>query len=207
MVKKHDGSWRLCIDFTDLNKACTKDSYSLPDIDEKIDSLAPFKFKCFLDAYKGYHQIKISKADKDKTAFHTDIGVFCYTKMPFGLKKAGATYQRLMDDIFIGQIIKNLEVYVDDPVIKSKTEKIMLADISETFINLRKHNIKLNRGKCSFGVEHGKFLGVIVTHEGIKINSEKINAILDIKPQTTLKDVQMLNGCLMAIGTFLSKKS
>lgn len=101
MVKKQDGSWRLCIDFTDLNKACSKDSYRLPDINEKIDSLAPYKYKCFLDAYKGYHQIQMAPAEEDKTAFHTDIGIYCYTKMPLGLKNAGATYQKLMDKVFI----------------------------------------------------------------------------------------------------------
>ncbi|XP_022032871.1 uncharacterized protein LOC110933979 [Helianthus annuus] len=82
MVKKPDGTWRMCIDFKDLNKACPKDAYPLPEIDLKVDSLVPYRFKCFLDAYKGYHQIKMSKEDEEKTAFHTDVGIFCYTKMP-----------------------------------------------------------------------------------------------------------------------------
>ncbi|GKD88525.1 reverse transcriptase domain-containing protein, partial [Tanacetum coccineum] len=106
MVKKHDGSWRMCVDFTDLNKAY---------------------------AYKGYHQIQMAESDEEKTAFHTSQGVYCYTKMPFGLKNAGATYQRLVDRAFDSQVGRNMEVYVDDLVIKSHTEAEMLRDIGETF--------------------------------------------------------------------------
>ncbi|GJQ90295.1 reverse transcriptase domain-containing protein [Tanacetum coccineum] len=94
MFKKTDGAWRMCVDFTDINKACPKDYYSLPEIDWKVDSLFDFKLKCFLNAYKGYHQMKMAKEDEHKTAFHTPQGVYCYRKMPFGLKNAGGTYQR-----------------------------------------------------------------------------------------------------------------
>ncbi|GJT35327.1 reverse transcriptase domain-containing protein [Tanacetum coccineum] len=100
MVKKHDGSWRMCVDFTDLNKACPQDCYPLSEIDWKIESLCGYPFKCFLDAYKGYHQIQMAESDEEKTAFHTSQGVYCYTKMPFGLKNASATYQRLVDKAF-----------------------------------------------------------------------------------------------------------
>ena len=127
----------------------------------------------FSGAYKGYHQIQMVAEDEDKTAFCTDIGVFCYTKMPFGLKNAGATYQRLMDKAFKPQIGVNLEVYVDDLVIKSKEEDQMLRDIQDTFDQLRSIRMKLNPRKCSFGMEEGKFLGVIVTKDGFKANPEK----------------------------------
>ncbi|XP_023742246.1 uncharacterized protein LOC111890354 [Lactuca sativa] len=133
MVRKQDGSWRMCIDFSDLNKACPKDCYPLPEIDQKVESLQGFKLKCFLDAYKGYHQILMSKEDEEKTAFYTDHGTFCYTKMPFRLKNAGATYQRLVDSIFVKQIGRNIEVYMDDMVIKIPDEERMLQDIEETF--------------------------------------------------------------------------
>jgi hypothetical protein len=115
--------------------------------------------------------------DEDKTAFHTDIGIFCYTKMPFGLKNVGATYQRLMDKVFQDQIGRNVEVYVDDIVIKSRTVKDLLKDIDETFRKLRAYNIKLSLGKCSFGVEEGKFLGVVVTKDGLRVNPEKVCVI------------------------------
>ncbi|KAK1417533.1 hypothetical protein QVD17_26662 [Tagetes erecta] len=205
MVKKSDGTWRMCVDYTDLNKACTKDSFPLPNIDAKIDSLAPYRYKCFLDAYKGYHQIKMAREDEDKTAFHTDIGIFCYTKMPFGLKNAGATYQKFMDKIFKEQIDKNLEVYVDDLVIKSREERTMLTDISETFLRLRKFNVKLNPKKCSFGMEEGRFLGVVVTNNGLKVNQDKVDAILKMASPSTLKEVQVLSGRLVSINRFLSK--
>nr|GEV29216.1 reverse transcriptase domain-containing protein [Tanacetum cinerariifolium] len=86
MVKKHDDSWRMCVDFKDLNKACPKDGYPLPEIDWKVESLCGYPYKCFLDAYKGYHQIKIAEEDKEKTAFITSQGIIYYSKMPFGLK-------------------------------------------------------------------------------------------------------------------------
>ncbi|GJU98195.1 reverse transcriptase domain-containing protein [Tanacetum coccineum] len=102
MVKKSDNSWRMCVDFKDLNKACPKDGYPLSEIDWKVESLCGFPFKCFLDAYKGYHQIQMAEEDEEKTAFIINQGIFCYTKMPFGLRNAGATYQRLVDKTFHG---------------------------------------------------------------------------------------------------------
>ncbi|GKA84418.1 hypothetical protein Tco_0806013 [Tanacetum coccineum] len=121
MVKKYDGSWRMCRDFTDLNKACPQRCYPLPEIDWKFESLCGYPFKCFLDAYKGYHQIQMAESDEEKMTFHTSQGVYCYTKMPFSLKNAGATYQRLVDKDFDSQVGRNIEVYVDDLVIKSHT--------------------------------------------------------------------------------------
>ncbi|GJT84977.1 hypothetical protein Tco_1066694 [Tanacetum coccineum] len=100
MVKKHDNSWRMCVDFKELNKACPKDGYPLPEIDWKVESLCEYPFKCFQDAYKGCHQIKMAKEDEENTVFITSQGIFCYSKMPFGLKNAGATYQRLVDKAF-----------------------------------------------------------------------------------------------------------
>ncbi|KAJ0566634.1 putative nucleotidyltransferase, Ribonuclease H [Helianthus annuus] len=187
MVKKPDNSWRMCIDFKDLNKACPKDCYPLPEIDLKVDSLTGYPFKCFLDAYKGYYQILMKEEDEENTAFHTDKGIFCYKKMPFGLKNTGATYQRLVDKAFANQIGKNMEAYVDDLVIKSKTEYQMLDDIQETFKNLRKVNMKLNPEKCSFGFEEGKFLGHIVGKQSIKANPNRVKAVLEAKPPKTKK--------------------
>ncbi|GJW32932.1 reverse transcriptase domain-containing protein [Tanacetum coccineum] len=122
----------MCVDFTDLNKACPQDCYPLLEIDWKVEYLCGYPFKCFLDAYKGYHQIQMAESDEEKTAFHTSQGVYCYTKMPFGLKNAGATYQQLVEKAFDSQIGRNIEVYVDDLVIKSYTEAEMLKDIGET---------------------------------------------------------------------------
>nr|GEX23935.1 reverse transcriptase domain-containing protein [Tanacetum cinerariifolium] len=149
MVRKHDGSWRMCMDFTDLNKACPQDCYPLPKIDWKVESLYGYLFKCFLDAYKRYHQKHMAEQNEEKTAFHTSHGVYCYTKMPFGLKNTGTTYQRLVDKAFDRKIGLNLKIYVDDLVIKSHTETELLRDIEETFRTLRKINMQLNPKKCA----------------------------------------------------------
>nr|GEV05571.1 reverse transcriptase domain-containing protein [Tanacetum cinerariifolium]GEV05940.1 reverse transcriptase domain-containing protein [Tanacetum cinerariifolium] len=143
--------WRMCVDFTDLNKGCPQDCYPLPEIDWKVESLYGYLFKCFLDAYKGYHQIQLAEPHEEKTTFHTGQGVYCYTKMPFGLKNADATYQRLMDKDFESQIGQNIEVYVDDLVVKSYTEAEMMRDIKETFRTLRKVNMKLNPKSACLG--------------------------------------------------------
>ncbi|GKB10036.1 reverse transcriptase domain-containing protein [Tanacetum coccineum] len=109
MVKKHDGSWRMCVDFTDLNKSCPKDYHPLLEIDWKVESLYGYPFKCFPNAYKGYHQIQMTTEDEEKTTFHTSQVVYCYTKMSFGLKNAIAIYQRLVDKAFEKNIGRKLE--------------------------------------------------------------------------------------------------
>ncbi|GKE64732.1 reverse transcriptase domain-containing protein, partial [Tanacetum coccineum] len=123
----------------------------------------------------------MAQDDEEKTAFYMDQGTHCYTKIPFGLENAGATYQRLVDAAFQSQIKRNLEAYVDDMVIKSNDEKVLIADIAETFDNLWRINMKLNPKKCSFGVEEGKFLGYMVTSEGIQANPKKTKAIADMQ--------------------------
>lgn len=145
MVQKQHDSWRMCVDFKDTNKACPKDGYPLQKIDWQMESLCGFTFKCFLDAYKGYHQSQIAEEDEEKTSFITNKGIFCYKKMPFRLRNAGATYQRLVDTAFKNQICRNLEVYVDDIVIKSRTVPEIFQYIEETFKTLRKINMKLNQ--------------------------------------------------------------
>ncbi|GJY82337.1 putative nucleotidyltransferase, ribonuclease H [Tanacetum coccineum] len=174
MVKKSDGGWRMCIDFMDINKACPKDCYPLPEIDWK-------------------------------TAFFTGEGVNCYRKMPFGLKNARATYQRLVDKVFNEQIGRNLEAYIDDMVIKSTSEENMLTDIKETPQRFRSINMKLNPKKCSFDIEEGSFLGHLVTKQGIQANPLKVKAIADTEQPKMLKDIQSLNGKLAALSQFLSK--
>ncbi|XP_071718686.1 uncharacterized protein [Rutidosis leptorrhynchoides] len=126
--------------------------------------------------------------DEDKTAFHTSQDIYCYTKMPFGLKNAGAIYQRVIDEAFKSQIGRNLEAYVDDLVVKSITKQGLLEDILETFTSLRKINMKLNPSKCSFGEEEGKFLGHIITERGIRANPKKIEAIKNMPSPRNKKE-------------------
>nr|GFA80075.1 reverse transcriptase domain-containing protein [Tanacetum cinerariifolium] len=142
-----------------IREGYSPDYYPFPEIDWKVESLCGYPFKSFLDAYKGYLQIQLAEVDEEKTAFHMGQGVYCYTKMPFGLKNAGATYQRLMDKAFESQIRRNIDIYVDDLVVKSYTEAEMMRDVEETFLTLRKVNMELNPKKYSFGLAEGVFLG------------------------------------------------
>ena len=153
----------MCVDFTDLNKACPKDSYPLPCIDQPVDSTTGHQLLSFIDAFSGYNQIKMDEADKEKTSFITSQGLFCYKVMPFSLKNAGATYQRLVNYMFRPQIGRNVKVYVDDMLVKSLDEERHLDDLRETFDTLRRHQMKLNPNKCVFGVSLGKFLGFMVS--------------------------------------------
>ncbi|XP_073064080.1 uncharacterized protein [Primulina eburnea] len=159
LVPKSSGKWRMCVDFRDLNKACPKDCYPLPRIDQLVDSTAGHQYLCLMDAYQGYHQIPLAEEDQDKVSFITSEGTFCYVVMPFGLKNAGATYQRLMDKVFSAQVGRNVEVYVDDILIKSKGLADLIVDLRETFATLRSYGLKLNPQKCTFGVRSGKLLG------------------------------------------------
>ncbi|GJU35676.1 reverse transcriptase domain-containing protein [Tanacetum coccineum] len=205
--EEHDDSWRMCVDFKDLNKACPKDGYPLPEIDWKVEYLCRFPFKCFLDAYKGCHQIQIAKEDEGKTTFITSQGIFCYTKMPFGLRNSGATYQRLVDKAFQKQIGRNLEVYMDDLVIKSRTKDKIVRDIEETFNTLREINMKLNPKKCTFRVEEGMFLGYKVNTRGLKVCLDKVDAVLSLSSSKCLKDVQKLKRKLTSLNRFLAKSA
>jgi hypothetical protein len=170
VVPKANGSGRLCIDFTSLNKAYPKDPYLLPRIDQIVDSTVGCDLLCFTDAFSWYHQNKMAKEDKEKMAFIALCGVYCYVCMPFGLKNAGATFQMLMRKALGAQMGRNAEAYVNDIVVKTHKGPTLIEDLEETFANLRKVNIKLNPAKCAFGVPSGKLLGFLVLHCGIEAN-------------------------------------
>ena len=127
----------------------------------------------FLNAYSGYHQIPLFAPDQENTAFITTRGLYCYKVMPFGLKNAGATYQRLVTRMFREKIGKFMEVYVDDMLVKSKKSADHIANLGKTFEILRHYKMKLNLAKCTFGVSSGKFLGFMVNNRGIEANLEK----------------------------------
>ena len=129
MVKKPNGKWKMCVDFMDLNRACPKDSYSLPRIDTLVDSTARHELLSFMDAFSGYNQIKMKEEDQEKTSFMTSQGLFCYKVMSFRLKNVGATYQRLMNKMFTHQLERNVQVYVDDMLVKSVRENDHLSDL------------------------------------------------------------------------------
>jgi hypothetical protein len=171
----------MCIDFTDFNQACPKDSFPLPRIDMLVDSTARHGLLSFIDAFSGYKRIRMNPADQEKTAFITDQGLHCYRVMPFGLKNAGAMFQRLMNKMFREQIGRNIEVYVDDILVKSVLPIDHVSDLQEAFRTLKRYRIKLNLAKCTFRVSLGKFLGFMVSGRGIEENPEKIHVVLDMQ--------------------------
>ena len=205
MVKKANGKWRMCVDFTDLNQAYPKDNFPLPRIDQLVDSTAGHKLLTFMDAFSSYNQILMAEEDQEKTTFVTSQGLNNYRVMPFGLKNARATYQRLVNQMFKKQIGRNVEVYVDDMLVKSREEEDHLDDLRETFNTFRQYNMKLNPSKCAFGVSSGKFLGFIVSQRGIEANPEKVRAILKMSLPRTTKEVQSLTGRVVAFNRFVSK--
>src|SRR5215469_15178013 len=142
--------------------------------------------------------------DRDKTAFISNFGIHCYNVIPFGLKNAGATYQRLMDRVFTNQKGRNIEVYVDDILVKTP---IGIADLNEVFDRLRLYNVRLNPDKCMFGVRAGKFLGFMLTQRGIEANPDKCTAIINMQSPNRLADIRKLTGRLVALGRFLPKSA
>ncbi|KAL0367034.1 UNVERIFIED_CONTAM: Retrovirus-related Pol polyprotein from transposon [Sesamum radiatum] len=149
--------------------------------------------------------IMLAPEDRKKVSFITSEGTFCYVTMPFGLKNAGATYQRLVDKIFHPPIGRNVEVYVDDMLVKSKTAKEHVNDLEETFSVLRKYKLKFNPAKCAFRVQGSRFLGFMMTQREIEANPLKIKAIIDMKAPTCLNEAQRLTGRIAALSRFISK--
>ena len=164
----------MCVDFIDLNKACPKDCFALPRIDHLVNSTLGYAMLSFMDTFSGYNQIKMSSKDEVHTSFITTYGTYCYKVMPFGLKNAGVTYQRLVTQVFKHQLGRNMEAYVDDMVVKSKQPYAHLSDLGETFDRLRFFKMKLNPVKHVFGASSGKFLGYLVSRHDIKTNLNKV---------------------------------
>jgi hypothetical protein len=156
LVKKKNGKWQMCVDYTSLNKACSKVPFPLPRIDQIVDSTAGCKLLYFLDAYSGYHQIKMKESDQLATSFITPFGMYRYVTMPFGLRNAGATFQQCMQHVFGDHIGRTVEAYVDDIVVKTKKADDLVSDLRTAFDCLRANGVKLNpenvslacRGAC-----------------------------------------------------------
>jgi hypothetical protein len=184
----------MCINYIDLNKVYLKDPFPLPRIDQG-----------FLDCYSGYHQIALHPDDEDKTTFIMPHGIYCYKIMTCGLKNAGATYQKAIQKCLKSQIGKNIEAYVDNVDVKTTEEDKLIADLTETFANLREFQWKLNPTKCIFNVPSGLLLGFMVGHRGIKANPSKVNAICKMAKPSNKKDVMNLIGIMAALGRFISK--
>ena len=161
LVPKKDENIRMCVDYRDLNRASPKDDFPLPHIDTLVDNTATSSLYSFIDGFSGYNQIKMAPEDMEKTTFITLWVMFCYKVMSFGLKNAGATYQRAMVTLFHDMIHKEIEVYVDDMIAKSESEEEHLVNMKKLFERLRKYKLRLNLSKCTLGVKSGKLLSLI----------------------------------------------
>jgi hypothetical protein len=195
----------MCINYTDLIKHCPKDPFPLSRIDQVVDSTAGSVLLCFLDCYSGYHHIALHPNDEDKTAFIMPHGIYCYKVMTFGLKNAGATYQKAIQKCLKSQIGKNVEAYVDDVIVKTTEEDKLITDLTETFANLREFQWKLNQIKCVFGVPSGLLLGFMVGHRGIEANPAKVDAIRKMAMPSNKKDIMKLTGMMADLRRFISK--
>ena len=156
-----------------------------------------------MNAYSGYNQIRMHPADKEKTAFMTLRENYCYKTMPFGLKIVGATYQRLMDKVFHRQIGKTLEVYVDDMIVKAEKMNLHVLNLDEAFDAMRRHNMRLNPEKCSFGIDDEKFLGYMTSARGIEANPDKCQEILEMRSPAHITEVQRLTGRVASLSRFI----
>jgi hypothetical protein len=195
----------MCINYIELNRHCPKDRFPLLRIDQVVDSKAGSVLLCFLDCYSGYHQIALKVSDQDKMMIIMPHFIYCYTTMTFGLKNTGVTYQKAMQKCLESQIGGNVEAYINDVVVKITVEDNLIADLAQTFINLRCYRRKLNPGKCVFGVPSGKLLGFVVSHQGIKANPTKVYAIRKMERPTRKKEIMKLTGMMAALSRFISR--
>ena len=202
-VKKKNGQIRCCVDFCNLNKACPKDEFLLPNMDLLIDSAAGHAMFSFMDGFSGYNQIFMSPKDAEKTAFRTPIGNFYYTVMSFGLKNAEVTYQRNMTAMFHDIMHREIEDYVDDIVVKSKTREDHFGILKKVFERCRLYKLKMNPLKCAFEVSTGKFLGFLVHQRGINVDLARASTIATMKSPTTHKELKSFLGKLSYIRRFI----
>ena len=193
----------MCIDFTDLNKACPKDDFPLPRIDKIVDNAANSQLMSLLDCFSGYHQIWMRSEDEEKTSFITPFGTYCFVRMPEGLKNAGQSFSRMTSKVLEPQLKRNILAYVDDIVVISTARQDHISDLAETFANLRKANLSLNPEKCVFGVHKGKVLGCLVSTKGIEANPDKIAALCNMEEPKSIRDVQKLTGRIAALNRFI----
>jgi hypothetical protein len=205
IVPKANGKLWMCSDYNSLNKACPKEPYPLPRIDQIVDSTSGCDLLSFLDVYSGFQQIQMSRGDRKHTTFVIVDGLYCYVVMSYGLKNALPTFVRAMSKTFGDLIRDKVEVYVDNIVVKTKRRSTLVEDLSLVFDKLRATRTKLNPDKCVFGISAGKLLEFLVSYRGIEANPEKIRAIEAMRPSARVKDVQKLTGSLAALSRFISR--
>jgi hypothetical protein len=192
-IDKKGGSIRVCVDYQDINKACPKDNFPTPFVDQIVDDCAGSEIFSLMDGFSGYNQINIAPEDQHKTDFICPWGTFAYRKLPFGLKNAGATFQRAMSYAF--HDIKHIvQPYLDDFPAHSLRRVDHPNHLRAIFVHCRFYRIRLNPHKCIFCVESGRLLGFIVSRQGIRVDPIKVEAILNLPPPSSLRQLQSLQG-------------
>eukprot|EP00253_Pinus_taeda_P034932 PITA_34932 len=202
-TRKKTGEIRLCVDLRNLNKVSLKDHYPLPKMDHILQRVVGASRISLLDGFSGFNQILVHPDDQDKTAFTKPWGTFKYVKMPFGLKNAGATFQRAMDIAFSKEIHDFLVVYLDDLTAFSKSYQEHLEHLRQVFLICRKYGISLNPKKSLFGLEEGKLLGHIISKDGIRIDPDRIQAILQVPYPRKIKELQAFLGKINFLRRFI----
>ena len=203
LVQKKDGSLRFCIDYRKVNAVTRKDAYPLPRVDDSLDTLASCKWFSTLDLLSGYWQVEVDEKDREKTAFITNEGLFEFTKMPFGLCNAPATFQRLMDLILAGLQWKNCLVYLDDILIIGRTFKEHLDNLGLVFNRLREAGLKLKPSKCFVCQKQVKYLGHVVSPDGIATDMTKTEKVANWPIPTHRREVQQFLGLVSYYRRFI----
>ena len=183
LIPKKDGKVRVCVDFINLNKTSPKDNFPFPHIDMLVDSTAGHAMLSFMDGFSRYNRILMALEDREKTSFITEWGTYCYKVMPFGLKNAGATYHRVATTLFHDMMQRDVEVYVDDMIMKSHDSADHYGTLERFFQRIKRFRLRLNPKKCTFGVTSGRLLGYMISERGIEADLDKIRAILNMSPQ------------------------
>jgi hypothetical protein len=192
-IDKKQGTIRVCVDYRDINKACPKDNFPTPFVDQIVDDYARSEIFSLMDGFSGYNQINIVPEDQHKTTFICPWGTFAYRKLPFGLKNVGATFQRAMSYAF-NDIKHIVQPYLDDLPTHSMRRVDHPTHLRAIFVQCRFYRIRLNPHKCVFCVESGRLLGFIISHQGIWVDPLKVEAILNLPPPSTLRQLQSLQG-------------
>ena len=189
----------MCMDLRNLNKACPKDDFHLPHIDVLVDNTTGSALMSFMDGFSRYNQINMAPGDMNKTTFTTEWGIYCYTMMPFGLKNVGATYQRMVTGLLHDIMHNEVEMYVDDMIVKSKEREGHIVNLWKFFKGIKEYRLRLNPQKCTFGVIARKLLGFLVSDRKIEVYPSKINVILEMPPPKSKKEIRGFLGRLQYI--------